>query len=96
MNTAIQLIPAHSLILTKLQPPLLRPRTLLRERLATLLRSAVDRRLTLVCAGAGYGKTTLVANSLDDTPLPLVWYSLIDDSNKHRTNAVEAVLIQEG
>ncbi|MBI5030091.1 MAG: tetratricopeptide repeat protein [Chloroflexi bacterium] len=76
MNAAIQLISKNSLILTKLQPPLLRRTTLLRERLATIVRAAIDRRLTLVCAGAGYGKTTLIANSFDDAPHPIVWYSL--------------------
>ena len=81
MNTAIQLIPAHSLILTKLQLPLLRRSTLPRERLDALVRAAADCRLTLVCAGAGYGKTTLIADSLADTPLPLVWYTLSRSDN---------------
>lgn len=64
------------LILTKLHPPLLRRNTFPRERLAALVRQAAERRLTLVCAGAGYGKTTLIASSLAGTGVPLVWYSL--------------------
>ncbi|HBY96006.1 MAG TPA: hypothetical protein DEP84_18965, partial [Chloroflexi bacterium] len=64
------------LILTKLHPPLLRRNTFPRERLAALVRQSTERRLTLVCAGAGYGKTTLIASGLAETGLPLVWYSL--------------------
>lgn len=64
------------IILTKLQPPLLRKNTLPRERLAALLRRAVELRLTLVCAGMGYGKTTLIASSLVGSGLPIIWYSL--------------------
>lgn len=64
------------IILTKLQPPLLRPDTYPRERLTLLLRQCAQRRLTLVCAAPGYGKTTLIASSLVETGLPLVWYSL--------------------
>lgn len=64
------------LILTKLHPPLLRRNIFPRERLVSLLRQCVERRLTLVCAGPGYGKTTLMASSLAKIGLPLIWYSL--------------------
>ncbi|MBI3360872.1 MAG: hypothetical protein HY023_07155, partial [Chloroflexi bacterium] len=63
------------IILTKLHPPLLRRNTIPRERLASLVRACAERRLTLVCAGAGYGKTTLIADSLAGTDR-LIWYSL--------------------
>lgn len=39
------------------------------------MRACAERRLTLVCAGAGYGKTTLIASSLAGTG-SLIWYSL--------------------
>lgn len=52
------------IILTKLHPPLLRRNTIPRERLASLVRACAERRLTLVCAGAGYGKTTLIAEPI--------------------------------
>lgn len=64
------------IILTKLHPPLARRNTFPRERLAALLRQAAERRLTLIYAAAGYGKTTLIANTLGETSLPLIWYSL--------------------
>lgn len=40
------------------------------------MRQCVTRRLTLVCAAPGYGKTTLIASGLSGMGLPLVWYSL--------------------
>ena len=40
------------------------------------MRECVTRRLTLVCAAPGYGKTTLIASGLSGIGLPLVWYSL--------------------
>jgi LuxR family transcriptional regulator, maltose regulon positive regulatory protein len=64
------------IISTKLQPPSLARSPLLRQTLAALMCQASERRLTLVCAAAGYGKTTLIASSLADTGLPMVWYSL--------------------
>lgn len=39
----------------------------------------LDRPLTLVCAPAGYGKTTLLSSWLANTPRPQAWLSL--DSN---------------
>jgi ATP/maltotriose-dependent transcriptional regulator MalT len=64
------------IILTKLQPPLLRRSVSTRERLAALVRRCVERRLTLVYAAPGCGKTTLIADALGGLSLPLVWYSL--------------------
>jgi ATP/maltotriose-dependent transcriptional regulator MalT len=64
------------IILTKLYPPLARRNVFRRERLAALVRQCPERRLTLVHAGAGYGKTTLIANTLSDAGVPLLWYSL--------------------
>lgn len=67
---------AVPIILTKLHPPMVRRNTFPRERLSALLRQCTERRLTLVYAAAGYGKTTLIANTLGDAGLPLIWYSL--------------------
>lgn len=47
-----------------------------RERLVSPVRRCVERRLTLVYAAPGYGKTTLVASALSGLELPLIWYSL--------------------
>lgn len=64
------------IILTKLHPPLVRRNVFRRERPAALLRQCPERRLTLVHAGAGYGKTTLIASTLSAAEAPLLWYSL--------------------
>lgn len=51
---------------TKLQLPVLRPELVARPRLVTILDTALDTaarsRLTLVCAPAGFGKTTLLGS----------------------------------
>ncbi len=69
------------LILTKLQPPLVRANTVARERLAASVRAAAQRRVTLLCAGPGYGKTTLIASSLRELGAPLLWYALSRSDN---------------
>jgi LuxR family transcriptional regulator, maltose regulon positive regulatory protein len=63
------------IIHTKLTPPRLPPRTLLRQRLSERLLQARDYRLTLLQAGTGYGKSTALA-ALTQTGQPLVWYQL--------------------
>lgn len=52
------------LVRTKLSPPGLLPDTLHRPRLVERLSAAMRRRLTLISAPAGYGKTTLLAQWL--------------------------------
>src|SRR5579885_802780 len=52
----------HNLLATKLFIPRLRSQTILRQRLIAHLNSLLDRRLALVCAPAGYGKTTLLVS----------------------------------
>ena len=48
----------------------------MRPRLLQLLRKQPQRALTLVCAPAGMGKTTLVVQWLHDASVPVAWYSL--------------------
>ena len=56
------------LVPTKLRPPHVRDRLLERTDLIEKLRGGKERTLTLVCAPAGYGKTTLLAQwALADT-----------------------------
>jgi ATP/maltotriose-dependent transcriptional regulator MalT len=66
----------------KLRPPRLGPDQLERPRLLAQL----DRRLLgqciLVCAPAGYGKTTLLAQWIERTELPAVWLSLDDGDDE--------------
>lgn len=60
---------------SKLQAPVLGPQVLHRPRLRPWLERAVTRRVTLVVAAAGYGKTTAVAE-LTELPDPVIWYTL--------------------
>lgn len=68
---------AHTgpIIRSKLTPPRQPRRTLARPRLSALLQEAAQTRLTLVQAGAGYGKSTALA-ALAGGDLPLAWYHL--------------------
>lgn len=72
------------LILTKFTPPRSPGALLQRDRLLQRLDSAVSSSLTLVCAAAGFGKTTLLTQWYQhrqrqgDT---LAWLSLEDDDN---------------
>jgi LuxR family transcriptional regulator, maltose regulon positive regulatory protein len=71
----------HNLIVhTKLTPPRLPSRTLLRPRLSERLLQARDYRLTLLQAGTGYGKSTALA-ALTQTDQPLVWYQLHEEDS---------------
>ncbi len=82
----------HDLILlqTKLHRPLI-PRGLIdRPRLFEQLNSAIDYPLTLICAAAGYGKTTLVCSWLNHiaversgelSSLPSAWLSLDEEES---------------
>jgi DNA-binding SARP family transcriptional activator/Tfp pilus assembly protein PilF len=76
------------LISNKTQVP---PRTatvLRRERLVGFLHSNINRKLLLVSAGAGYGKTSLLVDYAHDAELPVCWYSL-DAGDNHVLTFVE-------
>ena len=66
---------------TKLQPPRMRAGLVRRRHLVDRLREGRGRRLTLVCAPAGYGKTTLLGQwqSEDRDRMPFAWLSLDHD-----------------
>jgi len=66
-----------TLITTKLTPPPQRPGQVRRDRLNALL-AASDRPLVVVCAPAGYGKTTVVGHWLAQSGRPAAWLSLDD------------------
>ncbi|HXG64176.1 MAG TPA: BTAD domain-containing putative transcriptional regulator [Blastocatellia bacterium] len=61
---------------TKLLPPRPARRVLARPRLLARLRAALDLPATIVCADAGCGKTTLVADFTRSLDAPCVWYQL--------------------
>jgi ATP/maltotriose-dependent transcriptional regulator MalT/DNA-binding SARP family transcriptional activator len=69
------------LLLTKITPPP-PPRQLLhRQRLLKELKRCRDYKLTLISAGAGYGKTTLLTDFAQYSEMALCWYSL-DESDR--------------
>jgi ATP/maltotriose-dependent transcriptional regulator MalT/DNA-binding SARP family transcriptional activator len=63
-------------LLAKLQMPALKPGTLLRSRLVDDLANNLDRRLLVITADAGYGKTTLLAQLKERAHLPCVYMAL--------------------
>jgi ATP/maltotriose-dependent transcriptional regulator MalT/DNA-binding SARP family transcriptional activator len=64
------------LIVTKTQIPRRRPDLLPRSRLVNFFHAHLDRKLILISAPAGYGKTTLLTDLANDTDLPVCWYTL--------------------
>lgn len=67
---------------TKIVPPRPHPETTPRAGLEERLRNAFSRKLVLVSAPAGYGKTTLLARALLEAPLPVAWLSLDERDNQ--------------
>jgi LuxR family transcriptional regulator, maltose regulon positive regulatory protein len=68
--------PGIPLLSTKLTAPVLKQNSLPREKLLASFAQAIDQRLTLVCAGLGYGKSTFLAQALGRCGRPFAWYSL--------------------
>jgi LuxR family maltose regulon positive regulatory protein len=65
-----------ALLATKLHLPRPHPGFLPRRRLLDQLAVAAERELTLVCAPAGFGKTSLLADWARHSPTPVAWLSL--------------------
>jgi ATP/maltotriose-dependent transcriptional regulator MalT/DNA-binding SARP family transcriptional activator len=60
----------------KVQAPILREETLARDRLLEWLSIKIHRRVVLLVAEAGYGKTTLLADFTRRTRVRMLWYRL--------------------
>ncbi len=71
------------LLTSKLFIPPLRPNLVPRPRLLQILNEGLQmkRRLTLVSAPAGFGKTTLVVAWLKQIDIPAAWLSLDEADN---------------
>src|SRR5260221_7405256 len=75
------------ILTTKLYVPPARPEWVPRQRLIERLDQGIRRKLTLICAPAGYGKTTLITAWLHRLPerlnvtLRLAWLSLEQEDN---------------
>jgi LuxR family maltose regulon positive regulatory protein len=75
------MIEETTLIETKLYPPRRRPDILGRSRLLEFMHEHISNKLLLLCAPAGYGKTTLLVDYLHDLDVPVCWLS-IDESDR--------------
>ncbi|MCL7454307.1 MAG: tetratricopeptide repeat protein, partial [Anaerolineae bacterium] len=64
------------LISTKISIPRRRKDLLPRRRLVDFVHSHLDRKLLLISAPAGYGKTSLLTDVAHDIDLPVCWYTL--------------------
>lgn len=64
------------IIKTKFIPPVFRDTYVLRPKLMSKLSKAVDYPLTIVHAGAGYGKSTSLSFFSKETPILSCWYSI--------------------
>jgi ATP/maltotriose-dependent transcriptional regulator MalT len=72
---------AKPILATKLYIPRPRPNVVSRPRLLERLNEGLHRKLTLISAPAGFGKTTLVSEWVEGIERPTAWLSLDDQEN---------------
>ncbi len=72
------------MLFTKLHRPLVSREHVYRTHLVELLEKNMYKPLTLVSAGAGYGKSMLVSSWLEKSKIPYAWVSLSDEDNDLR------------
>ncbi len=83
------------ILATKLYIPSPQPKVVLRPRLIERLNEGLHRRLTLISAPAGFGKTTLLGEWLAGCERPAAWLSLDEaDSDPTRFLAYLAAALQ--
>lgn len=73
--------PTAIVLETKLTPPRVRSEHVVRSDLLAALREGGSRRLTLIAAPPGFGKTTLLAEWAAEGTPPIAWLSLDEDDN---------------
>ncbi|PKO05001.1 MAG: hypothetical protein CVU41_13895 [Chloroflexi bacterium HGW-Chloroflexi-3] len=66
----------QSIIRTRITPPRRRKDLVERKRLIQFLEEMIEKRLVLVSAPAGYGKTSLLIDFVNQSTLPVCWYSI--------------------
>jgi len=69
------------LLTTKLFIPRPRKNLVARPRLVERLNAGVDKKLTLIAAPAGYGKTTLLSEWIPNSPRCVTWFSIDEGDN---------------
>jgi LuxR family maltose regulon positive regulatory protein len=72
--------PSPTILYTKIIPPPRKARTLPRPRVNQILKQSLDYRLTILQAGAGYGKSTALAELSRDVQAA-VWYQVNQEDN---------------
>lgn len=85
---------AEELLSTKLMPPRLQPTMLRRPKLLAHLDGALTRKLTLLSAPTGFGKTTLAGMWIEGADFPCAWVTLDatdNDPTRFWTYAVSAL-----
>jgi LuxR family maltose regulon positive regulatory protein len=71
----------RTLLTTKLYIPPVRPELVPRPRLIERLNAGLHRKLTLISAPAGFGKTTLLSEWVAGCGRPVAWLSLAESDN---------------
>ena len=66
----------YGIIRTRISAPRRRGELVTRQRLNNLLSELIDKRLVLVSAPAGYGKTSLLVDFVSCCQLPVCWYTV--------------------
>ncbi|RIX53911.1 LuxR family transcriptional regulator [Paenibacillus nanensis] len=69
------------ILTTKLFIPKVKQKAVMRNRLTQRLNEGLDRKLTLLSASAGYGKTSLISEWITCSNLPAAWLSLDEGDN---------------
>src|SRR5881275_2328332 len=69
------------ILATKLYLPRLRPEVVSRPRLIERLNEGLHRKLTLIAAPAGFGKTTLISQWVEGIDRQVAWLSLDEGDN---------------
>ncbi len=72
------------LIITQILTPKKRADLLRRQRLVDFIHESIDRKLLIISASAGYGKTSLLTDYAHDTDLAVCWLSLVESASDPR------------
>lgn len=83
---------------TKTTAPARRPDTIRRPRLLNLLRSGLAKRLSIVAAPSGFGKSALLADFAADLEVPVSWLTLErwDGEARELLNNLARALLPDG